>query len=105
MRAEAGGRNLGQVLQLKEHFAVSAFAVAVNHRFAFFVVLRQRPRRNRLNVARAKTGTTVGVEQLAGVRLVQHGPDFQAFSEFPTTAMQHSAAPAELRWLALVACS
>src|SRR5690348_12446431 len=58
---KAGGSNFSQVLQLEEHLAVGPFTITVNHRLAFFVVLRQRPRRDRLNVTRSKTGTAIGI--------------------------------------------
>src|SRR5689334_22603591 len=63
--AETRWTNLGEVLQLEEHFAVASLAVAVNHGLAFFVVLRQRPGRDRLDITRAKSGAAVGVENIA----------------------------------------
>ena len=77
----------------------------MDHCFAFFVVFRQRPRRDRLNVTSTKSGTTVGVENIATSRLVNDGPNFEPFSQFPSATVQDSAASAELRGLTLITCS
>src|SRR5215203_1776952 len=74
----------------------------MNDRFAFFVVLRQCPRRNCLNIASTESGTTISVENIATAGFVKHGPDFESFSEFPATSMQHGATSAELRCFTLV---
>src|SRR5438045_8355164 len=65
LRAKAGWTNLSEILQLKQDFAVGSFAITVDHGLAFFVVFRQRPRRDGLNVASTKSRTAVGVKELA----------------------------------------
>src|ERR1051326_6119991 len=103
LRAEAFGADLGQVLKLEEDFRLVAVAVAVDDGLAVLVVLGERPRANALHVARAEAGAAVGVENLARARLVEHRPDFETFAELPGAPVQHRAAAAELRRLALVA--
>ena len=102
-RAETSWSNFSQVLQFKQDFAISAFAKTVNDGLAFLVVFGQRPGTDRLNVTRAKAGPAVGVKNFATSRLVQHGPDFKAFAEFPTASVQHGAATIELSRFALIA--
>ncbi len=100
--AEACGSNFGEILQLEEHFAVGAFAITVNHRLAFFVVLSQRPRRDCLDVTSSKTRAAIGIEHVATAGFIKHGPNLESFAEFPATTVQHSAAPAELRSFTLI---
>src|SRR5205807_4327099 len=100
--AKSRRADLSQVLQFKQDVGIGAVAVAVDDRFAFFVVFSEGPGRNALHVARAKTGTAVGIEDVAGSRFVQHGPNFQAGAELPTASMQDRAAPQKLGRFALI---
>src|SRR5215471_5619806 len=69
---------------------------------AFFVVFGQGPGTDALRIARAKTRTAICIEDIAGFRLVEYGPDFQAFAQFPAAAMKHCAPAQNLRRFALV---
>ena len=94
--------DLSKVLNFKEDFCVSAIAIAMNYGFAFFVVFGQRPRADPLRIARAKTGPAIGIEHVAGFGFIKDSPNFQAFAQFPTAAMQHRAAAGKLRRLAVI---
>src|SRR2546421_6957667 len=103
LRAEALGADLRQVLKLEEDFRLRAVAVAVDDCLAVLVVFGECPRADALRVARAETGPAVGVENLARARFVEHSPDLKPLAQLPAATVEHSAASAELRRLALVA--
>ena len=70
--------------------------------FAFFIVFRERPGTNRLNVPRTKSGPAVRIEHVATSRFIEHAPNLQPFTQLPTTAVQHGATSAKLCGLTLV---
>ena len=90
--AKAAGPDFSQVLQLEQDFAIGAFAITMDHRFAFFVVFGQGPGRNCLDITSAKTRTAIGIEHVAAAGFVKHSPHLEALTELPATAMQDSAA-------------
>src|SRR5258705_7124386 len=103
LRAKARRPDLGEILQLEKNFAVCSLTISMNNRFALFVVLRQRPGRDCLNVASTKARTAIRIKHVATSRLIQNGPNFQSISKLPATTMQHCAPPIELCGFALVA--
>src|SRR5258705_5830595 len=105
LRAKARRPDIGEILQLEKNLAVCSFAISMNNCFALFVVLRQRPGRDCLNVASTKARTTIRIKHVATSRLIQNGPNFQSISKLPATTMQHCAPPIELCGLALVTCA
>jgi hypothetical protein len=91
-----------KILQLEQNFRIGAITVTVNDRFTFFVVLSQRPWRDALRIARAETGTTIRVKDVASTGLIKHCPDLETFAEFPATAVQNCASPRQLARFALI---
>jgi hypothetical protein len=64
LRAETARSNFREVLQLKQNFAVSPFAITVDHSFAFFIIFSKRPRTDRLNMSGSKSRPAVGIENV-----------------------------------------
>src|SRR6266513_367004 len=74
----------------------------MNDRFAFFVVFSQSPGADSLGIAGAKTGTTIRIKDITGLRFIEYRPHFQTFAELPAAPVQNGAAAQDVRRLALI---
>ena len=74
----------------------------MNDGFAFFIVFRKRPGGYALHITSAKAGPAISVKHVTRSWFVKDRPNFKAFAQFPTSAVENCAAPRQAGRLALI---